>query len=536
VTGEQVASKAEPAQEQRDETRLSPQVLVALAAAVLVAAALRFRGLGRTSLWSDELVSWWAASGEGVGEVISRCVSCMATPPLSFLVEHVALRLAGASEWALRLPSALAGVAAVVVIFAAGRRMFGVAAGLAAAFLLAIHPVHLWFSTDARPYSLAILLAAGSTWALSELLRSGGAWRAVAAYSVLTAGLLHAQFIFVPFVVAQMLTLLLAGRCGTPRPPVSRIAAALGGAALLALPLAPQLLSVAGRASSLTWPFRGQIPPGVFAYFQTTPLAVAVLLTGALWLTLGRREHGRAPVPQPEAGQRADLLALALAYLVPAALLSVAALGLDLPTLLKPRYLAASLVPCVLLVGWLLTRFAWVPGRWIFTLTYLALVFAGDLGPLRRGETFNVNARNENWRAAAKVVQDDLQPGDLVLLRGGLVETDDLFRGSFPEACEGYLAATLGDFYLPAQPEIVLLPQQFDPSLDPGLYQRRIGEHLAGRQRIWFVMLNPSNPADYYSRLARYITEVTGRPYRVGGTGNFVYVGQVTLVLLEAVS
>ena len=48
--GEKLASKAEPAQEQRDETRLSIQVLAALGLAVLVAAALRFRGLGRTSL------------------------------------------------------------------------------------------------------------------------------------------------------------------------------------------------------------------------------------------------------------------------------------------------------------------------------------------------------------------------------------------------------------------------------------------------------------------------------------------------------
>jgi len=531
------SKKSEQVVQPQEEIRLSPQVLAALTLAVLTAVALRFRGLGRTSLWSDELVSWWAASGENLGEVISRCVSCMATPPLSFLVEHVSVRLAGTSEWALRLPSALAGVAAVVVIFAVGRRMFGNAAGLVAAFLLAIHPVHLWFSTDARPYSLAILLAAGSTWALSELLRSGGSWRAVVAYAVLTAGLLHAQFIFIPFVLAQVLTLLLAGRCGVQRPPWSRMAAALGGAALLALPLVPHLLSVAGRASSLTWPYRGQIPPGVFAYFQTTPLVLAMLLTGALWLALGRRDGGGGgvPVAQPEAMQRADLLALTLAYLVPALLLSAAALVLDLPTLLKPRYLVASLAPCVLLVGWLLTRFTWRPGRWILALTYLALVFGGDLGPLRSGATFNVNARNENWSAAAQVVRDDLQPGDLVLLRGGLVETDDLFSGSFPQECEGYLAATLGDFYLPTRPEIVLLPQKFDATLDPELYRRHIGKHLEGRQRIWFVMLNPSNPAEYYTPLARYITEVTGRPYRLAGTGDFVYVGQVTLALLVAV-
>jgi len=256
-----------------------------------------------------------------------------------------------------------------------------------------------------------------------------------------------------------------------------------------------------------------------------------------VWLLLARQEGGEscAPAQQPGARRRADLLALVLAYLVPALSLSVVALLFDLPTLLKPRYLVASLAPCVLLVGWLLTRFAWRPGRWLFTMTYLALVFGGDLGPLRRGETFNVNARNEDWRAAAQVIRQDLQPGDLVLLRGGLVETDDLYRGSFPPLCQGYLTATLGDFYLPTRPEIVLLPQQFDPAAQPEIYRQRIGNYLDGRDRIWFVMLNPSDPAAYYTPLARYITEMAGRPYRLGGTGDFVYVGQVTLALLEAV-
>jgi 4-amino-4-deoxy-L-arabinose transferase-like glycosyltransferase len=513
--------------------RLTPPVLLGLAAALVAAAVLRLRGLGDASLWSDELVAWWAASGESLGDVVSRATTCMATPPLSFLVQHMSVGAAGASEWALRLPSALAGIAAVALAFAAGRRLFGHAAGLAAAFLLAVHPVHLWFSTDARPYSLAVLLALGSTWALSEMVRSQGRWTAVATYAVLTAGLLHAQFIFVPFVVAQVVALLLMPRSGVPALPARRLAVALGGMALLALPLAPQLLSVAGRASSLTWPFRGTIPPGLFAFFQTTPLAVGALLTGVAWLVAGRRGGDPPETMAPQ--RRADLLALSLGYVVPAALLSLTALTLDLPTLLKPRYLVASLAPCVLLVGWLVTSFSWRPGRWILTLTYLALVFGGDVGTLRRGETFNVNARNENWGAAAQVVKQGLQPGDLVLLRSGLVETDAYFQGAFPEMCRGYLETPLGDFYLPSRPETVLLPHAFDAGAHPDAYQDRIGRHLAGRRRIWFVMLNPASPSDYYRQVARYVTDAGGRSYRLGGTGDFVYLGQVTLALLEAV-
>lgn len=97
-----------------------------------------------------------------MAEVISRCGSCVATPPLSFLLEHLSVRALGPSETAPRLPSALAGIATVGVVFGAGWRMFGPTVGAVAALLMAIHPVDLCFSADARPYGLAILLAAGA--------------------------------------------------------------------------------------------------------------------------------------------------------------------------------------------------------------------------------------------------------------------------------------------------------------------------------------------------------------------------------------
>lgn len=61
--------------------------------------------------------------------------------------------LAGVSEWALRLPSALLGATSVGLAFFLGRRVYGAEAGALAAALLALHGFHLYVSQAARMYS-----------------------------------------------------------------------------------------------------------------------------------------------------------------------------------------------------------------------------------------------------------------------------------------------------------------------------------------------------------------------------------------------
>ncbi|KAB2884504.1 MAG: hypothetical protein F9K34_08480 [Albidovulum sp.] len=61
--------------------------------------------------------------------------------------------LAGVSEWALRLPSAVLGAASVWLAFALGRRSYSASAGALAASLLALHGFHLFLSQTARMYA-----------------------------------------------------------------------------------------------------------------------------------------------------------------------------------------------------------------------------------------------------------------------------------------------------------------------------------------------------------------------------------------------
>jgi hypothetical protein len=88
-----------------------------------------------------------------------------------------------ASEAAVRLPALLAGLGAVAAVALLGRRLGFAAAGVVAAWTLALHPWHLRYASEARAYSL---LALGASLALLALLRAleRGSWGRWTVYGV----------------------------------------------------------------------------------------------------------------------------------------------------------------------------------------------------------------------------------------------------------------------------------------------------------------------------------------------------------------
>jgi len=101
---------------------------------VLLAAILRLGGLGSRSLWLDEGAEYDAVHGS-LGHLFERVVNRESTPPLSYLYEWASTKVIGTSEFALRLPFALLGIALVPVMYLAARELAGRRAGLIAAAL-----------------------------------------------------------------------------------------------------------------------------------------------------------------------------------------------------------------------------------------------------------------------------------------------------------------------------------------------------------------------------------------------------------------
>ncbi|MBI3944960.1 MAG: glycosyltransferase family 39 protein [Armatimonadetes bacterium] len=148
-----------------DRTAWLPLILI-----VMVAAALRLWHLGAQSVWTDE--GWgWAIAIRPALEVLTRRLD-FGNPPSYYLLLGFWMRLFGDSEAMLRLPSALAGTASVVVLYLLGRDLFGQRVGLVAAALLAFSATHIELSQLARPYVVAGFLSLLGTWLFWRAVRT----------------------------------------------------------------------------------------------------------------------------------------------------------------------------------------------------------------------------------------------------------------------------------------------------------------------------------------------------------------------------
>jgi len=87
------------------------------------------------------------------------------------LMAKVSVDLFGRSEWALRLPALLIGLASLVVLWRLARPIVGVWAALAATAGLALSPEHVRWSTSARGYTGLMLGVMLTSWLLLALLR-----------------------------------------------------------------------------------------------------------------------------------------------------------------------------------------------------------------------------------------------------------------------------------------------------------------------------------------------------------------------------
>lgn len=136
-----------------------------LAVLTAAAAALRFGHLGHESLWIDEFFTLDIAREPSAAAVWNR-MHAELQPPLYFILTHFSVHAFGASEFALRLPSALCGIVTVPLVFVVAQRLYSHREGILAAAFTTILLQPIAYSQEARNYAMvvALTLAATACW------------------------------------------------------------------------------------------------------------------------------------------------------------------------------------------------------------------------------------------------------------------------------------------------------------------------------------------------------------------------------------
>ena len=137
---------------------------------LLVAISLRLYQLGNESLWFDEGGSIrWAA--QSIPRILDSASDAF-HPPFYFLILHFWMMIWGSGEIAVRFLSLIFGVFSIAGIYLIGRLLFDRAVGLIAALIATLSPFHIYFSQEARMYTLVMFLSLCSMIFFQRLLRT----------------------------------------------------------------------------------------------------------------------------------------------------------------------------------------------------------------------------------------------------------------------------------------------------------------------------------------------------------------------------
>jgi mannosyltransferase len=157
----------------REAARARSRAFWIVAGLTLLAAVLRFATLGVQAYHHDEIVTASRVLRGSFFHAMDAVGFSESAPPLYYALAWFWTQLTGTGEFGLRSLSALAGVATVPVAYLLGLELRGRRAGLMAAALVAVNPMLLWYSQEARAYALLVLLCTVSLLYCVRAQRSG---------------------------------------------------------------------------------------------------------------------------------------------------------------------------------------------------------------------------------------------------------------------------------------------------------------------------------------------------------------------------
>jgi mannosyltransferase len=329
-----------------------------LLALTLFAAVLRFATLGEQSFWYDEAFTPVHVLHSGIGATWRAYVHSENTPPLWYALAWIDYRIFGDGALALRFPSAIAGVLTVPVVWALtlelvgrpaeARRPAARRAAFIAAAIVAVNPLFVWYSQEARAYALFVLFAALAMLCFVRLLNEPTRGRALAfALSGALALLSHyfALFLLVPMALWLLLSNARARRL---------VLAALAVIALVGLALLPLISAQGGHGTQWIgrWALSSRlqaIPQYFLTGYSGAPLGHGVELLVALPLIAGVVLGAQRLLARPpERLRRAVWISLSIAGFGVLAPIVLVGFGADY---LAPRNLVGAMIPVSVLIA-----------------------------------------------------------------------------------------------------------------------------------------------------------------------------------------
>ena len=190
--------------------KISPTFAI-VAGLTSLAAVLRFATLDVQSFSADESVTAGGVLVPDFFQMLKEVAGGEATPPFYYVLAWFWSKPFGLGEVGLRSLSALIGTALVPLAYVLGAKLASRRVGVVLCALVAVNPMLVWYSQEARAYSLLALTSAASVLLFAYVLESPTRRRLVL-WAVVSALTLWTHYFGLLIVAAEAIWLLVTLR------------------------------------------------------------------------------------------------------------------------------------------------------------------------------------------------------------------------------------------------------------------------------------------------------------------------------------
>ena len=462
----------------------------------MAGAGIRLYDLAGRSIGIDEVYSLSNAQVP-VADIIHQPAFNTNIPPLYYVLLHYVVDF-GQSEFLLRIPSVIFGVLTIPLFYFVVQRFVEQAAAQVSTLLFALSPFHLFYSQDARPYSLLLLLALLSILlAQRRLEQKGGAWEWFA-FAIVSAAVFYCHTVglaLYPFLALYAVII-------SPRKNWWRWIASFAAIGILVAPGIYEVFIANGSLPApdrpvglaslgyLFWTFGVGFSLGpsvaelhaqnrIDILLSELPIVIPtglLIMTLSVWgaIALARRDRSLAVV----------LVAL---FLIPVAFVYAGALLSNHP--FNVRYATLAYPAFVAILGYGIVNFKW-PRLAAGLVLGIVLVSIGNFYAYER-------YHHEDARAAATYLRDQLLPGDVVVCNAP------------------YTWRTL-DYYIGDLDQITFAPcpDEFEEYSGPEQIAENMRRHVGFRDHFWLYLSRTFHSVDAMDDLMAYCDQfyVAGEP------------------------
>ncbi len=451
-----------------------------------LAFALRLYRLEIPSISGDEAWSW-AVAGWSLPEIVSS--DAETNPPLYHILLFVQMRLAGDSEFGLRLPSVWFGLLALAFMGRLGQAVGGWRLCTAVLALAAISPFLLYYAQDARMYGPALAGAAGSLTAFvllwqrddREAPRSLWLW-----YGAMSLTAVYSHYYAFSVLLAQAARVVWAYRRDWPR--LRKWLAAWAAMAALFLPWLFIHLSFLDRKASSRFEEWTLAKLAEIARRTLTAYGGGVTLPAAdqwlAWLAVGLAAIGAFGLWRM--GKRRETAVLSAVIL--AGLLFAWGVNPIMPFFWE-RYLLVGMPAFALLSAagaWQLAR-RW---RWTAALSAAAVGFVSIVS--LQNQFYDAAYLKGGYGRVIADIENQAQPGDVILLNNPL---------------QGALYDYYGRDSLPA------FVVDRGLLLDPAGMEAHLSAITGGASRVWVIETGNRASYDPEQKVRGWLSQRGSRAY-----------------------